>query len=137
MSPLLLDTCATIWLVGGGELSRSAQESLAEASAAGLDAFVSPITAWEVGMLAAKKRLLLPIAPLAWFENLLAKPQIALAGLSPRIFIASSFLPGEPPPDPMDRIMAATARENGFCLMTRDKKLLKYARQGHLQAVAC
>jgi PIN domain nuclease of toxin-antitoxin system len=64
-------------------------------------------------------------------------PLIMPAEISARIFIASSFLPGDPPPDPMDRLMAATAREKGFRLMTRDKRLLKYAEQGHIQAVAC
>jgi len=137
VSPILLDTCAAIWLAEGQSLSQAAQEALAESSGMGADAFVSPITAWEVGMLVTKGRLNLPLAPLAWFEGLLAQPQIALADISARILVASSFLPGDPPNDPMDRIMAATARESGFCLITRDKRLLKYAAQGHLQALAC
>jgi PIN domain nuclease of toxin-antitoxin system len=137
MSPILLDTCAAIWLAEGQSLSQAAEEALGETSSIGADAFVSPITAWEVGMLATKGRLILPLAPLAWFEGLLAKPQIALADISARILVASSFLPGSPPNDPMDRIIVATARENGYCLLTRDKKLLKYAEQGHVQALAC
>ena len=60
-----------------------------------------------------------------------------LAELSPQILIASSFLPGDPPGDPADRILAATAREYGYTLVTRDRPLLDYAKQGHLQALAC
>jgi PIN domain nuclease of toxin-antitoxin system len=60
-----------------------------------------------------------------------------LADLSPHLLIASSFLPGSPPRDPADRIIAATARENGWRLITRDKILLNYARAGHLEALAC
>ena len=137
VSPLLLDTCAAIWLVEGQSLSTEAETALASATENGLDTFVSPITAWEIGMLGAQKRVILPVAPLAWFESLLAKPAIALAVLNARTLIASSFLPGSPPSDPMDRIITATARENSYRLVTRDKKLLKYAEQGHLQAVAC
>ena len=53
------------------------------------------------------------MAPDAWFEQLLLIPGIALADLTPAILIASSFLPGDPPRDPIDRILAATARETG------------------------
>jgi PIN domain nuclease of toxin-antitoxin system len=137
MSPILLDTCAAIWLVEGEVLAQPASHALAVASDGGCDAFVSVITAWELGMLVSKGRLNLPLAPLAWFEGVLAKPQIALAEMTARIWVASSFLPGSPPADPMDRIIAATAREHGFRLMTRDRTLLRYAEQGHLLAIAC
>jgi PIN domain nuclease of toxin-antitoxin system len=51
--------------------------------------------------------------------------------------MASSFLPGELHGDPADRMMVATAREYGFVLMTRDEALLRYAKQGHMAAIAC
>lgn len=137
MIPLLLDTCAAIWLAEGEALSQPARQALADVSAKSIATFVSPITAWEIGMLASKGRLKLPLSPIAWFENLLSKPLIAPAEISARIFVASSFLPGIPPTDPMDRLMAATAREKGYRLMTRDQRLLKYAEQGHIQAVRC
>jgi PIN domain nuclease of toxin-antitoxin system len=37
----------------------------------------------------------------------------------------------------MDRIILATAREGGYRLVTRDKHLLAYADDGHVQAIAC
>lgn len=54
---------------------------------------------------------------------------------SNRIFIValeSSRLPGPFHGDPADRIMVATARRMGARLMTRDRKLIQYARKGHL-----
>jgi PIN domain nuclease of toxin-antitoxin system len=51
--------------------------------------------------------------------------------------IASSFLPGRPPRDPADRIIAATARDYGCTLMTRDRALLDYGEQGHIRVLAC
>jgi PIN domain nuclease of toxin-antitoxin system len=57
--------------------------------------------------------------------------------MSPAVLIASSSLPGNPPRDPADRIMAATAREYGYRLMTRDRPLLTYGEEGHLQVVSC
>jgi PIN domain nuclease of toxin-antitoxin system len=77
------------------------------------------------------------MSPQRWFERLLEAPGLRLADMSPDVLIASSFLPGVPPRDPADRILAATAREQGYRLMTRDTPLLAYARQGHLQALSC
>jgi PIN domain nuclease of toxin-antitoxin system len=53
------------------------------------------------------------------------------------LLIASSFLPGKPPRDPTDRIIAATARELGALLVTRDRVLLEYGEAGHIAAMAC
>ena len=54
-----------------------------------------------------------------------------------QLLLRSSFLPGSPTGDPADRILAATAREYGFTLVTRDRALLAYGEQGHIRALAC
>ncbi|HYY36678.1 MAG TPA: type II toxin-antitoxin system VapC family toxin, partial [Xanthobacteraceae bacterium] len=72
-----------------------------------------------------------------WFQRLFDVLNFRLAEMPPELLIASSFLPGTPPRDPADRIMAATAREYGYVLITRDRPLLDYAGQGHIQAVIC
>lgn len=125
-----------IWIVEDEPISAEATEALNRA-AGGDEIFVSPMTAWEIGLLMARGRLSSPITPQAWFRRILEQPGVALAEMVPDVLIASSFLPGEPPRDPVDRILAATAREFGYSLMTRDRALLDYARQGHLEATAC
>src|SRR5258708_4029371 len=100
-------------------------------------AYVSMISSWEIGLLVARGRLPLSMDPLACFERLLDIPGMHLAEISPRILVRSSSLPGRPPNDPMDRIIIATAREGGYRLMTRDRHLLAYAEDGHIQAIAC
>jgi PIN domain nuclease of toxin-antitoxin system len=57
--------------------------------------------------------------------------------MSPDLLIAASFLPGKPPRDPADRIIAATARDYGCTLVTRDRSLLDYGEQGHVRVLAC
>src|SRR6202046_1411152 len=136
MSPLLLDTNAAIWL-SRDELKAAASEKLDEAARAGVATWLSPITAWEVGLLVAHNRLSLGATPQRWFARLLSIPNVRLAELSPDILIASSFLPGKPPRDPTDRIIAATARELGAPLVTRDRALLDYGKQGHVAVVEC
>jgi PIN domain nuclease of toxin-antitoxin system len=137
MQPLLLDTCAVIWINGDEPIKPEAVAAMNAAYAQSVTTFVSPITAWEIGLLASRERLRLLITPERWFGKILELPGTALAELSPDLLIASSFLPGKPPRDPADRIIAATARHLGATLITRDGALLGYAKQGHLNAIAC
>jgi PIN domain nuclease of toxin-antitoxin system len=60
-----------------------------------------------------------------------------LTEMRPNVLIASSFLPGTAPRDPADRIIAATARDLGCTLLTRDRALLDYGEQGHVKVMAC
>lgn len=136
MSPLLLDTNAAIWL-SRDELKASASEKLDEAARTGVATWLSPITAWEVGLLVSHNRLSLGATPQRWFARLLSIPNVRLAELSPDILIASSFLPGKPPRDPADRILLATARDLGATLVTRDRLLLKYGEEGQVSTIAC
>lgn len=135
--PVLLDTCAAIWLIGGAPLSASSRTLIEDARKRNLGVYVSPFTAWEIGTLVAKGRLPLTLTPKEWFRALLAMPGVRLADLSPSVLIDSTALPGKPPSDPADQIIAATARFYGFRLITRDGKLLDYAQQGHILAMKC
>ena len=137
MKPLLLDTCTLIFMTERTRMAAAAVETLQAATEGGEITYVSPITAWEVGMLAARGRLQLLIRPERWFSNLFDVPGVRLAEMSPDVLIASSFLPGKPPKDPTDRIIAVTARELGATLITRDRALLDYGAQGHVAVLEC
>jgi PIN domain nuclease of toxin-antitoxin system len=137
ISSLLLDTHAAIWITEDQPLASGAIDAIDAAYRTGSTIFVSAITAWEVGLLVSRNRLSLVAKPERWFQRLLAIPGVKLADLSPDILIASSFLPGEPPKDPADRIILATARDLGATLVTRDRLLLKYGEAGQVSTVAC
>lgn len=134
--PYLLDTCAALWIVAGA-VSPDIAAALADARNHGLLTYVSPITAWEVGMLARKGRFRSHYTPQRWFEQLMSAPDMVLAKMPARTLLESSFLPGKLHFDPADRIIAATAREFGFTVVTRDAALLEYAKAGHLSVLAC
>jgi len=136
-APLLLDTCATIWISTGEQISEETLHALRRARETGGSIYVSPITAWEIGLLVARGRLNLLMPPARWFERLLQAPGVHWADMSPDLLIASSFLPGSAPRDPADRILVATAREHGYVLVTRDQPLLAYGAQGHMQILTC
>lgn len=137
MRPVLLDTCAVIWLGSDGELAAAAVRAIDEAAMDG-GVFVSPISAWEIGLLTARGRLRLSAEPVKWWRRL-TDTGVQVAPLSPDILIASSYLPApnEQLRDPADRIIAATARDLDMRIVSRDSVLLDYARAGNIDAIAC
>jgi PIN domain nuclease of toxin-antitoxin system len=135
--PVLLDTCAAIWLMNGDPMSADSRASITAAQGANLGVYVSPMTAWEIATLVCKNRLRLSLSPGAWFDSLLGFAGVRLAPMPPRVLIASASLPGVPPKDPVDRIIAATGRAFGYALITRDGELTRYARAGHIELVEC
>jgi PIN domain nuclease of toxin-antitoxin system len=120
-----------------GKLSRKALDTLTKAHNSGSLIYVSPITAWEFAMSARKGRLKSQLSPQRWFASLLAAPGLALCEITPDVLIESQLLPGDIHNDPADRIIAATAREFGFTVMTRDAALLDYGADGYLSVLEC
>ena len=51
--PLLLDTCAAIWVANDDPIGEEARDAIAAALRANDPIYVSPISAWEIGLLAA------------------------------------------------------------------------------------
>jgi PIN domain nuclease of toxin-antitoxin system len=137
VQPLLLDTCTLIFMTEKARLGPTAIDAMRAVSEGAGTTYISPISAWEIGMLASRGRLQLLIRPERWFANLFEAPGVKMAEMSPELLIASSYLPGKPPKDPTDRIIAATARELGATLVTRDRALLEYGKQGHIAVVEC
>lgn len=135
MPSILLDTCAVIWIAERARLREPAASELPKAREG--DIFVSPISAWEIANLAAKGKISLAMSPENWFERFCDQLSIALAEMPPSVLIASATLPGNPPADPADRILLATAREFGYTLVTRDAHLLEYGEEGHVRVMGC
>lgn len=122
-------------------MEASAKRLIQEAAVSG-NLFVSTASAWEIGLLARHRAgqvqglQFLP-DPQTWFGTLMARPGIRLAALTPEIAIDASHLPGEFHNDPADRMIVATARRMGASVVTRDSKILDYARTGRVESVAC
>ncbi|MCX7303138.1 MAG: type II toxin-antitoxin system VapC family toxin [Hyphomicrobiales bacterium] len=134
---LLLDTCAIIWIAMDEVIKPEARAAMKAAFAADEKIRVSPISAWELGLLSCKDRLPATRTPLALFGEVVAATGVRIEPLSPEVLIESSFLPGNLHRDPADRILVATARAHDLTLMTRDRAILEYAKQGHVSALAC
>ena len=136
MSALLLDTHVWLWYAEGvtGRLRPSSIRQLDDARR-GDGLIVSAISVWEIGMHAARGRIQLTAPLTTWVDKALSVPGIRLASLNAAIAAESAQLPGEPPGDPADRFLIATARIMGVVLATREERILEYARLGHLRVV--
>jgi PIN domain nuclease of toxin-antitoxin system len=134
--PLLLDTHVWIWMLEGAvrELGRDAHNAVEEAGAGGR-VLVSAISVWEVAMLEAKGRIRFSMEVGEWVRRALGAPGVHLSPLSPEVAVDSTRLPAPVHGDPADRILIATARRVGATLVTRDAKILDYARQGLLDVI--
>ena len=132
---ILLDTCIVIRAAEG----RTTPTMVSALTHAGLTGglFVSPVSAWEIGLLAMTRGMIFAPDPKTWFARVMARPAIRRADLTDDIALESSMLPGDFHRDPADRLLVATARALNLAIGTSDRKILDYARAGHVRAIAC
>jgi PIN domain nuclease of toxin-antitoxin system len=133
----LLDTCAVIWMTRDDPIDPVAASALSRANDEGQPVFVSPVTAWELGMLTARRRIAETKPVEIWYEEFCRTDGLEELPLTADVLIKSSFLPGAVHKDPYDRILIATARERGLTIVTRDKAILAYGAAGHVSVMAC
>jgi len=123
---ILLDTPSLIWWVNrNAELSVPAL-GVIEQERPGGTILVSAIAAWEVALWAAQGRLGLRMEPAKWLSLVAAVPEVRFIPMDNDIALAAAALP-EPAPTALPaRILAATARNAGCPLVTRDTELQAY-----------
>ena len=122
---LLLDTHVWIWaLAGDTRLGRRARSLLARAESR--DALrISPVTLFEVMALHTAGRLQLTRPADEWIRQAMASAPVRIAELSTAIAIAAGRIPRDVLADPIDRLLAATAREMEATLLTADARILQ------------
>ena len=129
---ILIDTHVLIWAMQDeprlGAEARIILERAAHEGGIG----ISAITVWEIAMLAQKGRLTFGREVGAWIEATLAQPGLSLIPIEPAMALDSVRLPGDFHADPADRLIIATARHEGWPLMTADVAILNYGAEGHL-----
>lgn len=136
-SDILLDTHAFIWLMEGDETLTVKARQLINESSRKHFIFVASISIWEIAMLQSKGRISLRIPLNKWVEKATSLPFLKIIDLNTDIAIQSCKLPGEFYGNPADRMIVATSRVLGIPLLTRDKKILKYAEEAFIRAVEC
>jgi PIN domain nuclease of toxin-antitoxin system len=82
---------------------------------------VSAVTWYELAWLAKHERIELSTPVRGWLEEI--AHDVRTAGITPAIGDTAVALPSTFPGDPADRIIYATAIENGWRLITKDRNL--------------
>ena len=86
------------------------------------EVFISPISLWEIMILAERGRIELQPTPEVWIAEALERSPVKEAVLTHTIAIRSRTIE-LPHQDPADRFIAATALVNDMKLLTADKRL--------------
>lgn len=128
---VLLDTHVWVWLALGDErLRKAGLLPLIKKHAKTSSVQIPAISLWEVAMLASKNRISIAGTVIEWLNNAIAMPGLSVHPITPEIACDSVALPGDFHGDPADRLIVATARITDSILLTVDKKILAYGKQG-------
>ncbi|MGQ0848832.1 MAG: type II toxin-antitoxin system VapC family toxin [Actinomycetota bacterium] len=129
MTTVVLDSHVVHWWSAEPErLSPAAARAVSEAD----ELAVASISWFELAWLAKHERIVVTIPLGSWLQELAR--QVRTVGISPRIADTAVSLPSTFPGDPADRLIYATATENGWHLVTKDQRLRAH-RHPHAVAV--
>jgi PIN domain nuclease of toxin-antitoxin system len=88
---------------------------------------VSPVSVFEISALHASGHLQLSRSLEQWLHAATDGAGIRLAPLSREAAVEAGLLPRQAIPDPLDRLLAATARQAEATFVTADRRILDYA----------
>lgn len=122
----LLDTHVVIWwLTDDRKLSRAHGKLLEKSERSGTPVGLSALSLWEIAKLVERGRLELTQSLDDSLEQLEASAFVAILPLTARIAVESTRLGGRFHADPIDQIIAATARCHGLTLLTVDERIIE------------
>lgn len=130
---LLLDTHVLLWIIfEPQQFSDKIKELITDAQSKNSLA-ISSISLWETAMLISKKRIDV-YEPIHDFLNSISKINgLNIFEISSEIAAESTLLGIDFHGDPADRIIVATTRVHRSTLLTRDNKILEWAKEGGIR----
>ncbi len=121
---LAFDTHTLIWWLTGHERLTTAQSAaLRRAEARGDRVGIPAICLWEIAKLVDRGRLELDMPLDDVFDEIADHPSVRVLELTPRIALESTRLGPGLAGDPVDQLIAATARVHGLKLVTADHRI--------------
>jgi PIN domain nuclease of toxin-antitoxin system len=123
---IVLDTHVWVWLVSNPELLSSPARKAIEEAKDQHAIYISSVSAWEVALLVAKRRLRFTLDVADWISKSEALPFFHFVPIDNAIAIKSVNLAHPLHDDPADRIIIATALSIGAPLVTKDERILRY-----------
>jgi PIN domain nuclease of toxin-antitoxin system len=120
--PVILDTCALLWVAqGGGALSAVALQRIDAAPVV----YVCAISGFEIGIKVQKGKLHLPVPPADWFATVLTHHHLEVLALDLDVCLRSTALPTIHT-DPCGRMIIAAAQVHHLPVVTTDPLFAPY-----------
>jgi len=120
---VLLDTDVFLWwVVEDPRLSPVARETIGDPD---VDVLVSPVSAWEIAIKAADRRLDLPEPPVTYVPSRMAANAFHELPITMAHCLRTAELPGIHR-DPFDRLLVAQALAEDVPLVTGDPAITRY-----------
>jgi len=129
---IVLDTHAWVWFLSNPELLSKKAKRYVDVAVEEKAIMISSISAWEVALLVARKRLILTLELSNWIAKSEMLPFLKFIPVDNSVAIKSVNLPQPLHRDPADRIIIATAISLGAPIVTKDEKILNYP---HVQTI--
>jgi PIN domain nuclease of toxin-antitoxin system len=129
MSGVILDSHVLHWWSAEPErISAAAAKAILDAD----ELAVADVTWFELAWLARHERIVVATPIGSWLQRLAA--QVRTIPVTPAIATTAVDLPSAFPGDPADRLIYATAIEQGWMLVTKDQRMRRH-RHPHRLAV--
>ena len=121
---ILLDTHVLYWAAAEPRrLSRRAVRVIEKAAPTG-GIFVSSVTLYELAGMVRRGQVRAPGPPQTAVEKIVQAVRAGIHDITPEVAVLAQYFPDDFPHDPMDRLIAATARAWGISLVTRDERMI-------------
>ena len=118
---IVIDTHVWVWWQADPKrLSKRAARALKNAKSIGIPA----ICLWEFSMLVQRDRIRIDRSALEWLNDALDVPGVRIVELTPSVAVQSTRLPSTFHNDPADRLIVATALNEGAPLISADQKFV-------------
>lgn len=121
---LLLDTHVWVWTQE--EPQRLGPRTKRLVLGAEHETAISPMSTVEIARLVAAGEIELSIALAEWVTRSMADLAARTIAVSHEVAMEAYALPGSFHRDPADRVLVATARQDGLTLVTADDRILAY-----------
>lgn len=132
----LLDTHVACWAVLDADRIKPATRKTIEEALGAEKLAIADITLWEIAMLIQRRRLIVTLPHQQWIQQVVESLQLHVIPMTSQIVGDSVQLPENFHADPADQLIVATARCMNATLVTRDEKILSWAKSGFVKILA-